>query len=129
MQIKFVSIMVDDQEKALHFYTSILGFEKMADIPMGDSRWLTVTSPEGIAGAELVLEPLGFPPARTYQKALFEAGIPATAFITADIQSEYKRLKARGVVFHGEPQKSSMITWVTFEDTCGNLINLVQPSV
>ncbi len=129
MQIKFVSVLVDDQEKALHFYTTILGFEKMADIPIGDAHWLTVISPEGMTGVELVLEPIGFPPARTYQKALFDAGIPATAFITADIQSEFKRLQARGVIFHGEPQKAAMITSVTFEDTCGNLINLVQPMV
>lgn len=129
MQIKFVSILVDDQEKALRFYTTVLGFEKMADIPIGDSRWLTVTSPDGIAGTELVLEPLGFPPARTYQKALFEAGIPATAFITADIQSEYRRLLARGVVFQGEPQNSGEIISTIFEDTCGNWINLVQPLI
>jgi len=85
MQIKFVSITVEDQESALRFYTSVLGFEKMEDIPMGEYRWLTVTSPEGIEGVEPVLEPLGFPPARAYQQALLEAGIPATAFITKDI--------------------------------------------
>jgi len=127
MQIKFVSITVEDQESALQFYTSVLGFEKMADIPMGEYRWLTVTSPDGIEGVELVLEPLGFPPARAYQKALFEAGIPATAFITKDIASEVERLKARGVKFRGEPQDMGPIKVVVFEDTCGNLINLVQP--
>jgi len=127
MQIKFVSITVEDQESALRFYTSVLGFEKMADIPMGEYRWLTVTSPDGIEGVELVLEPLGFPPARDYQKALFEAGIPATAFITKDIAAEVERLKARGVKFRGEPQDMGPIKVVVFEDTCGNLINLVQP--
>ena len=127
MQIKFVSITVEDQESALQFYTSVLGFEKMADIPMGEYRWLTVTSPDGIEGVELVLEPMGFPPARAYQKALFEAGIPATAFITKDIASEVERLKARGVKFRGEPQDMGPIKVVVFEDTCGNLINLVQP--
>jgi len=127
MQIKFVSITVEDQESALQFYTSVLGFEKMADIPMGEYRWLTVTSPDGIEGVELVLEPLGFPPARAYQKALFEAGIPATAFITKDIAAEVERLKARGVKFRGEPQDMGPIKVVVFEDTCGNLINLVQP--
>jgi predicted enzyme related to lactoylglutathione lyase len=127
MQIKFVSITVEDQESALQFYTSVLGFEKMADIPMGEYRWLTVTSPDGIDGVELVLEPLGFPPARAYQKALFEAGIPATAFITKDIAAEVERLKARGVKFRGEPQDMGPIKVVVFEDTCGNLINLVQP--
>jgi predicted enzyme related to lactoylglutathione lyase len=127
MQIKFVSITVEDQESALQFYTSVLGFEKMADIPMGEYRWLTVTSPDGVEGVELVLEPLGFPPARAYQKALFEAGIPATAFTTKDIASEVERLKARGVKFRGEPQDMGPIKVVVFEDTCGNLINLVQP--
>ncbi len=98
----------------------------MADIPLGDYRWLTVVSPDGIEGVELVLEPLAFEPARVYQKALFDAGIPATAFISKDIQAEYQSLKQRGVVFHGEPQNNGPITTVTFEDTCGNLINLVQ---
>jgi len=101
MQIKFISVMVEDQDSALHFYTSVLGFEKMADIPMGEFRWLTVCSPDGLAGVELVLEPTGFPPARTYQKVLFEAGTPATAFITKDIAAEVQRLKARGVKFRG----------------------------
>ena len=128
MQIKFTSVMVEDQERALHFYTSILGFEKMADIPVGQFRWLTVCSPEGIAGVELVLEPMGFPPAATYQKALFEAGIPAMALITQDIDAKVQRLKARGVEFRGEPTNMGLITTVVFEDTCGNLINLVQPA-
>ena len=128
MQIKFVSVMVKDQEAALSFYTNILGFEKMADIPLGEYRWLTVISPEGLEGAELVLEPMGFPPARIYQKALLDAGIPATAFITRDIQAEYSRLKERGVIFRGEPTGMGLITSVLFEDTCGNLINLVQPA-
>ena len=128
MQIKFTSVMVEDQDSALHFYTTVLGFEKMADIPMGQFRWLTVCSPEGIEGVELVLEPMGFPPARTFQKALFEAGIPATALITKDIAAEVQRLKARGVKFRGEPTNMGPITAVIFEDTCGNLINLVQPA-
>lgn len=126
MQIKFVSVFVKDQADALKFYTEVLGFQKMADIPLGDYRWLTVVSPDGIAGVELVLEPLAFEHACVYQKALFEAGIPATAFITKDIQMDFQALKARGVVFHGEPQKNGPITAVTFEDTCGNLINLVE---
>ena len=88
MQIKFTSILVDDQSKALAFYTEVLGFRKFSDIPMGEYRWLTVVSPDGVAGAEVVLEPMAFPPARTWQKALFEAGIPATAFITNDIDAE-----------------------------------------
>src|SRR5262249_45843563 len=102
MQIKLASVMVDDQEKALRFYTEVLGFTKAADITMGQFRWLTVSSPEGVEGVELVLEPMGFPPARTYQQALFEAGIPATAFFTRDIDAEYRRLQAAGVTFRGE---------------------------
>ena len=129
MQIKLASVTVEDQDHALHFYTSVLGFKKMADIPMGPFRWLTVTSPEGVDGVELVLEPMGFPPAQTYQRALFEAGIPATAFITKDIAAEYERLKALGVKFRGEPTSMGPIIAVVFEDTCGNLINLVQPTV
>lgn len=128
MQLKFMSLMVEDQEHALQFYTAVLGFRKMADLPMGTYRWLTVTSPDGIEGVELVLEPVGFEPARVYQKALFEAGVPATAFITGDIDAEVARLKAQGVKFRGEPQSTGPITTVLFEDTCGNLINLVQPA-
>jgi len=128
MQITLSSIMVEDQDRALRFYTDIIGFQQKHDIPMGQFRWLTVTSPEGAAGVELVLEPMGFPPARVFQKALFDAGIPATAFISRDIDAEVQRLKARGVKFRGEPTKMGPITAVMFEDTCGNLINLVQPA-
>lgn len=127
MQIKFASVMVDDQEKALAFYTDVLGFEKMADIPMGEYRWLTVVSPDGVAGMELVLEPLAFAPARTYQKALFDAGIPASAVMTDDIHADYDRLRRRGVVFRGEPAAAGPVIAAMFEDTCGNLIHLVQP--
>jgi predicted enzyme related to lactoylglutathione lyase len=127
MQIKFVSVMVEDQERALDFYTKVLGFTKMADIPMGEHRWLTVTSPEGIEGVELVLEPMAFPPARVYQKALFDAGIQAVAFTTKDIAAEFKRLRGLGVVFRSEPTDMGLITAAQFEDTCGNLIYLVQP--
>lgn len=128
MQITLTSLMVEDQEQALRFYTGTLGFEKKHDIPMGTFRWLTVTAPEGVAGVELVLEPMAFPPARVYQKALFDAGIPATAFISKDIAVEYQRLKARGVTFRGEPTAMGPVTVVLFEDGCGNLINLVQPA-
>lgn len=101
----------------------------MADIPMGPHRWLTVTSPDGIAGVELVLEPMAFPPARVYQKSLFEAGIPATALITSDIHADVARLKGLGVQFRGEPTDVGPVVVVLFEDTCGNLINLVQLKV
>ena len=128
MQIRLASIMVENQDTALRFYTAKLGFVKCKDIPMGPTfRWLTVTSPEGAEGVELVLEPMGFPSAQTFQKALFAAGIPATAFFTSDIASEFSRLKSLGVVFRGEPKSMGPITSVIFEDTCGNLINLVQP--
>ena len=129
MRINLSSVLVDDQEKAVKFYTEKLGFTKMADIPMGDYRWLTVVAPEGPVGVELVLEPMGFPPAVEYQKALFNAGIPLTAFLTDDIEAEFSRLKAQGVIFRGEPQEMGPIKSVLFEDTCGNLINLVQPLI
>ena len=128
MQITLSSILVEDQDRALQFYTDILGFQKKHDIPMGQFRWLTLTSPEGVSGVELVLEPIAFPPARVYQKALYDAGIPATAFISTDIDTEVQRLKARGVRFRGEPTKTGPVTVALFEDTCGNLINLVQPA-
>jgi predicted enzyme related to lactoylglutathione lyase len=118
--------MVDDQDKALKFYTEVLGFVKKTEITMGDYRWLTVVSPDGQDCVELVLEPMGFSPARQYQKALFEAGIPLTAFATDDIQAEYEKLKQRGVRFRSEPQDMGVVTTVLFEDTCGNLINLYQ---
>ena len=129
MRINLSTVIVDDQEKALKFYTEVLGFIKKADMPVGEYRWITVTSPEGPEGIELVLEPMGFPPARDYQRALYEAGIPLTAFLCADIQSEYQRLKGKGVVFRSEPQNFGAILSVLFEDTCGNLINLVQPII
>ncbi len=129
MRIDLSSVMVDDQEKALRFYTEKLGFVKMADIPMGDYRFLTVTSPEGPDGIELVLEPMGFTQAKEYQKALFESGAPIMAFRTDDIDKEYRQLKQRGVNFRGEPQDMGAIKAVLFEDTCGNLINLVQPLI
>jgi catechol 2,3-dioxygenase-like lactoylglutathione lyase family enzyme len=127
MEIRLASIPVDDQEKALAFYTGRLGFIKKNDVLMGTFRWLTVRSPDGAEGVELVLEPMGFPPTKVYQAALFDAGIPRTAFMTRDIQAEYRRLKDLGIAFRGEPAKMGPITAVIFEDTCGNLINLVQP--
>ncbi len=127
MRINITSVMVDDQDKALKFYTEKLGFVKKTDMPVNEYRWLTVASPDGPEGVELVLEPTGFQPAREYQKALFDAGIPLTAFISTDIQAEYNRLLSRGVAFRSAPQTMGGVTSVLFEDTCGNLINLVQP--
>lgn len=128
MRIGLADIMVEDQDKALAFYTGVLGFTIKNDIPMGQFRWLTVTSPEGADGVELVLEPIGFPPSHAYQRALYDAGIPATAFLTDNIHGEYRRLRELRVVFRGEPGDMGPITGVIFEDTCGNLINLVQPT-
>jgi len=126
MKIILTSVMVDDQDKALKFYTEALGFVKKNDIPMGEARWLTVVSPEGPDGVELLLEPMGFPPARTYQKALFEAGIPLTSFAVDDIQKEYERMKKLGVAFKSAPTKMGPVTIAVFEDTCGNLIQMAQ---
>jgi predicted enzyme related to lactoylglutathione lyase len=126
MKIILTSVMVDDQEKALKFYTEVLGFVKKNDIPLGEDRWLTVVSPEGPDDVELLLEPMGFPPARTYQKALFEAGIPLTSFAVDDIQKEYERMKKLGVVFKTAPTKMGPVTIAVFEDTCGNLIQMAQ---
>ncbi len=128
MRIALTSVLVEDQEHALAFYVGVLGFVPKHDIPMGTFRWLTVTSPEGTDAIELVLEPMAFPPARVFQKALYDAGIPATAFMSADIAAEYARLSERGVTFRGVPTRMGPITAVLFEDTCGNLINLVQPA-
>jgi predicted enzyme related to lactoylglutathione lyase len=126
MKIKLTSVMVDDQDKALKFYTEVLGFVKKNDIPMGEARWLTVVSPEGPDDVELLLEPMGFPPARTYQKALFEAGIPLTLFAVDDIQKEYERMKKLGVAFKTAPTQMGPVTIAVFEDTCGNLIQMAQ---
>jgi len=126
MKIVITSVMVSDQEKALKFYTEVLGFVKKTDIPMGGPRWLTVVSPEQPDGPELLLEPMGFAPAKTYQKALFDAGIPLTSFAVADIESTYQKLKKQGVVFRGAPAKMGPVTTAVFEDTCGNLIQIAQ---
>jgi len=127
MKIKLSSVLVDDQDKALKFYTDVLGFVNKHDIPLGEARWLTVVSPEGPDDIELLLEPNSFPAARTYQEALFKAGIPLTAFAVEDIQKEYERMKNLGVVFSMEPTEAGPVTIAVFEDTCGNLIQIYQP--
>jgi catechol 2,3-dioxygenase-like lactoylglutathione lyase family enzyme len=130
MQIRIASIPVLDQDQALRFYTDVLGFTKMADIPMGEHyRWLTVVAPEGAHGVELALEPLDFEPARVYQRARREAGIPATGFVTTDIHAERARLVALGVTFRNEVTDAGPILVTMFDDTCGNWIHLVQPRV
>lgn len=126
MQIRLSSVMVDDQEKALQFYTNVLGFVKKTDIPMGEARWLTLVSPEAPDAVELLLEPLGFPPARVFQGALREAGIPLTAFAVSDIRMEFKRMKELGVEFRTEPTQAGPVMLAVFDDTCGNLIQMYQ---
>jgi predicted enzyme related to lactoylglutathione lyase len=126
VKINLASVIVKDQSQALKFYTEVLGFVKKTDVPMGEYRWLTLVSPEGPVEVELLLEPMGFAPARTYQKALFDAGIPLTSFAVADIQKEYERMKKLGVVFKSEPQKMGPVTLAVFDDTCGNFIQLAQ---
>ncbi len=126
MQIKLASVFVDDQEKALRFYTEVLGFVKKTDVPAGDFRWLTVVSPEGPDDIELLLEPNDNPAARTYQRAIYEQGIPATSFFSRDVREEYDKLKGLGVVFTTEPTTMGPVTLAVFDDTCGNLIQISQ---
>jgi catechol 2,3-dioxygenase-like lactoylglutathione lyase family enzyme len=126
MKIKQTSVLVDDQDKALKFYTEVLGFVKSKDIPLGEFKWLTVVSPEGPDDIELLLEPNENPAARTFQKALFDQGIPLTAFAVDDIQKEYERMKTLGVAFRSEPAKMGPTIVAVFDDTCGNLIQIYQ---
>jgi catechol 2,3-dioxygenase-like lactoylglutathione lyase family enzyme len=126
MKIKLNSVVVDDQEKALRFYTGVLGFVKKMEIPMGEHKWLTVVSPEERDGTEVVLEPVAFPPARVYQQALYEAGIPWTAFQVDDVKREYERLLGLGVVFSMPPIQMGPTTIAVFADTCGNNIQIYQ---
>lgn len=126
VKIKLSSVFVDDQDKALKFYTEALGFVKRTDMPAGQFRWLTVVSPEGPDDIELLLEPNAHPAAKTYQKAIFEDGIPATSFACADVQQEYERMTKLGVVFRTKPTRTGPVTVAVFEDTCGNLIQLHQ---
>jgi catechol 2,3-dioxygenase-like lactoylglutathione lyase family enzyme len=126
MKIKLNSVLVEDQDKALKFYTEVLGFVKNKDIPLGKFKWLTVVSPEEPDGAELVLEPNENPAAKTFQQALFEQGIPLTAFAVEDVQREYERMKTLGVKFTQEPTQMGPTTQAVFDDTCGNLIQIYQ---
>ncbi len=118
--------MVSDQDKALEFYTRVLGFVKKTEIPMGEHKWLTVVSQEEQDGVELLLEPMAFPPAVTFQKALFEAGIPLTAFHVNDIQKEFERLSGLDVEFSMFPTQMGPVKIAVFNDTCGNNIQIVQ---
>ena len=125
MRIKLSGIFVDDQQKALDFYTDILGFIKTQDIPVGEFRWLQLASPEG-GDAELSLEPNANPAAKTFQEALFEQGIPITAFEVDNLESEFKRLSDLGVAFTTEPTNAGSVSIAVFADTCGNLIQIYQ---
>ena len=127
MRIKLTSIMVDDQDKALKFYTEVLGFRKKHDIPVGEYKWLTVVAPDGPDDLELALEPNANPAARTFQQAMFAQSIRLAAFEVAGIENEYTRLKEHGVVFTREPVKAGPVTIAVFSDTCGNLIQMYQP--
>jgi catechol 2,3-dioxygenase-like lactoylglutathione lyase family enzyme len=126
IRIALTSVMVDDQAKAHRFYTDTLGFVTKHDIPMGEFRWLTVVSPEGSGEVELLLEPNQHPAAKVFQKALRDDGIPATSFACADVQAEYDRLTALGVAFRGPPKQAGPVMVATFDDTCGNLIQIHQ---
>lgn len=128
MKIKLTSIYVDDQEKALRFYTDVLGFVKKADFSQGPFRWLTVASPEEPDGAELQLALNDNPAAKTYQQAIFEQGQPAAMFYTDDVQADYERIMAGGAEFTMPPTQVTGSTIAMVNDTCGNLIQLTQLS-
>ena len=127
MRIKLHSILVDDQDKALAFYTKVLGFKLKYDVPAGGARWITVVSPEGPDDLELVLEPNGNPAARAFQEAMFEQGVPLAAFEVADIDAEFRRLEKQRVVFRMKVTPMGPVKLAVFADTCGNLIQLYQP--
>lgn len=124
MRISLTSVFVDDQDRALSFYTEVLGFIKKTEVPLGDHRWLTVVSPEEPDGTELVLEPAGHPAVEPFRSALRDDGIPFTSFAVADVHEEFARLSRRGVRFTQEPTAMGPVTTAVFDDTCGNLIQL-----
>ncbi|MGE2712868.1 VOC family protein [Mycolicibacterium litorale] len=126
MKINLASVLVDDQDKALRFYTEILGFLPKNDIPMGPARWITVVSPENPDGTELVLEPDGHPAVKPFKEALVADGIPFTSFAVDDVAAEYERLTGLGVRFTQEPVDMGPVTTAVLDDTCGNLIQIAQ---
>ncbi|MFC4334965.1 VOC family protein [Salininema proteolyticum] len=125
MKVRWTSILVDDQEKAEKFYTEKLGFVKKEDVSLGEARWLTVVSPENPDGTEIVLEPSGHPAAKPWKEALVADGIPYTQFAVDDVKKEYERLRDAGVHFTQEPAEMGPVTTAVFDDTCGNLIQIV----
>jgi catechol 2,3-dioxygenase-like lactoylglutathione lyase family enzyme len=124
MKITLTSVLVDDQAKALAFYTDLLGFVKKEDVPLGEHRWLTVVSPESPAGPELLLEPSDHPAVRPFKDALVADGIPFTSFAVDDVRAEFERLSAAGVRFTQEPTEMGPVTTAVLDDTCGNLIQI-----
>ena len=126
MRINLASVLVDDQEKALRFYTDVLGFVKKTEFPVGEHRWLTVVSPEDPDGVELVLEPDEHPAAKPFKEALVNDGIPYTSFAVEDVRAEFERLRGLGVRFTQEPLDMGTVITAVFDDTCGNLIQIAQ---
>lgn len=126
MRIVLTSVYVDDQAKALAFYTDVLGFVKKQDVPLGESRWLTVVSPDAPDGTELLLEPASHPAAGPFREALVEDGIPFASFGVDDVHAEHQRLKGLGVRFTQAPVRMGPVTLAVFDDTCGNLIQIAE---
>ena len=124
MKINLTSVLVDDQAKALAFYTDVLGFAEKSDIPLGEHRWLTVVSPEDPDGPELVLEPDSHPAARPFKEALVQDGIPFTSFAVEDVERDFERLTGLGVRFTQPPTRMGPVTTAVLDDTCGNLIQI-----
>jgi len=124
MKIKLTTVYVNDQDKALRFYTDVLGFVKKTEIPLGAARWLTVVSPDWPDGPELVLEPDAHPAVRPFKEALVADGIPMTSFAVEDVAAEYERLRGLGVEFSQPPTEMGPVTTAVFDDTCGNLIQI-----
>ena len=124
MRINVTSVLVDDQEKALRFYTEVLGFVKKTEVPVGDALWLTLVSPDDPDGTELLLEPDGHPAAGPFKRALVDDGIPFTSFAVDDATAEYERLREKGVRFTQEPVEMDSVTTAVLDDTCGNLIQI-----
>jgi catechol 2,3-dioxygenase-like lactoylglutathione lyase family enzyme len=123
-RITVTSVYVDDQDKALRFYTDVLGFVKKTEIPLGEARWLTVVSPDDVDGTELLLEPDGHPAVRPFKEALQDDGIPFTSFGVDDVNAEHERLRGLGVRFTQAPLAAGPVTTAVFDDTCGNLIQI-----
>ena len=126
MRIHLSSVFVDDQDKALRFYTEVLGFIKKHDVPVGEYKWLTVVSPDDPDGTELLLEPDDHPAVKPYKEALVNDGIPVTAFAVDDVQAEFERLSGLGVEFTQKPTAMGPVTTAVLDDTCGNLIQIAQ---